>query len=141
MSVISGVSVSPRRQRLGLYYRLYQHNIGQADVCAFLRHLLRHLHGPVLVLLDNATIHRGAPLRGLRSRHPRLHVEYFPPYAPELNPDEAVWSLAKRQLANGRPDTRHHLLADVTHALEQIAASSTILRGCIKQSDLPPFLR
>ena len=43
VSVISGISVSPRRQRLGLYYQLYFDNIGQEEVCMFLRELLRHL--------------------------------------------------------------------------------------------------
>jgi hypothetical protein len=45
VSVISGISVSPRRQRLGLYYQLYFDNIGQEEVCMFLRELLRHLRG------------------------------------------------------------------------------------------------
>lgn len=141
VSVISGVSVSPRRQRLGLYYRLHPlRNIGQVEVCEFLRYLLRHLHGPVITLLDNSNTHKGAPLRELRKRHPRLHVEHFPSYAPEVNPDEAVWSLAKRALANGRPDDVIDLLVDVAQVLDRIAASSPKLRGCIEQSALPPFL-
>ncbi len=141
VSVISGVSVSPRRQRLGLYYRLHLRNIAQVEVCEFLRHLLTHLRGPMIVLIDNSTTHKGEPLRELRDRHPRLHVEYFPSYAPELNPDEGVWSLAKRALANGRPDAVPELLGDVAEALDRVAASPTKLRGCIEQSDLPPFLR
>src|SRR5207245_3368127 len=45
ISVISGISVSPKRQRLNLYYYLFYENIGQEEVCLFLRHLLRHLRG------------------------------------------------------------------------------------------------
>jgi transposase len=140
VSVISGISVSPRRQRLGLYYRLHLHNIGQTEVCEFLRHLLRHLRGHVIAFLDNSTTHKGEPLRNLQRDHPRLHIEYFPSYAPELNPDEAVWSLAKRKLANGRPEDVAELLASVAQALARIAKSSPQLRGCIEQSELPPFL-
>jgi hypothetical protein len=33
VSVISGVSVSPQRQRLSLYYFLFYDNIGQEEVC------------------------------------------------------------------------------------------------------------
>jgi transposase len=95
VSVISGVSVSPQRQRLSLYYFLFYDNIAQQEVCLFLRHLLRHLHGEVIVLLDNSTTHKGQPLEELLRRHPRLHVEYFPTYAPELNPDEGIWSQPK----------------------------------------------
>ena len=46
--------------------------------------------------------------------HPRLHLEYFPSYAPELNPDEGVWSLAKRDLANGCPLDADELMDDVS---------------------------
>ena len=140
VSVISGISVSPRRFRLGLYFRLHDQNIGQKQVCAFLSHLLRHLHGPLLVLLDNSSTHKGKPLQRLLGRNPRLHIEYFPAYAPELNPDEGVWTLAKRALANGRPDDFLELVTDISLALEGIAGAAAKLRGCIQQSDLPPFL-
>jgi transposase len=140
VSVISGLSVSPERQRLGLYYRFHLHNIGQAEVAGFLRHLLRHLRGPVIVLLDNARIHHAAQLRALTRRHPRLHLEHFPGYAPELNPDEGVWTLTKRTLANGRPDTVAVLVADVVTELERLRRSPRLLRGCITQSDLRFFL-
>jgi hypothetical protein len=39
ISAISGISVSPRRHRLGLYYLLFYANIGQDEVCVFLREL------------------------------------------------------------------------------------------------------
>src|SRR5262245_53178527 len=59
LSVISGISVSPVRPRLGLYYRLQNTNLQHTDVCAFLRQRLRHLRGPVIVLWDNGRIHKG----------------------------------------------------------------------------------
>ena len=97
ISVISGISVSAKRQRLNLYYYLFYDNIGQEEVVLFLRHLLRHLPAPVIVLLDNANTHKGEPL------DPRLRIENFPAYTPELNPDEGVWRQAKRKLANSCP--------------------------------------
>jgi hypothetical protein len=55
ISVISGISLSPKRHQLGLYYLLFFDNIGQQEVCVFLRELLRHLRGAVIVLLDNSS--------------------------------------------------------------------------------------
>jgi len=141
VSAISGISVSLRYQRLGLYYRLYLDNIGRLEVFAFLRHLLRHLRGQVIVLLDNGSSHKGDAMRAFRSCYRRLHIDYFPGYAPELNPDEGVSSLTKRKLANGRPDNKEDLLRQVNNALSDIRRSSAKLRGCIVQSDLPSFLR
>jgi transposase len=136
ISVISGLSVSPVRQRLGLYYQWHHHNIRQAEVCAFLSHLLRHLRGPVIVLWDRLRLHWLPPVQEVCRRVPRLRLEYFPPYAPELNPDEQVWNLAKARLANGRPDDRFDLALSVIEALEHSRASQSRLRGCITCSGL-----
>ena len=140
ISAISGISVSPARRHLGLYCLLYDANIHREEVCQFLRHLLRHLRGHVIVLLDNGPVHRGQPLSDLCRRFPRLHLEPFPSYAPEVNPDEGVWSYLKRALGNGRPDTLEELAEDLTGELHKLSRSQRLLRGCIEQSDLPSFL-
>ena len=140
ISVISALSVSPGTQRLGLYFQLHYDNLKAPGVCAFLRELLRHLRGRVIVLWDNGTIHKGPFVRALCAAFARLHLEALPPYAPELNPDEGVWNLAKRTLANGRPDDRETLHTDLVATLLDIRSSQRLLRGCITHSDLPPFL-
>jgi transposase len=141
VSVISGISVSPQRYRLGLYYLLFFENIAQEEVCVFLRALLRHLRGPIIALLDNSTTHQGEPLQTLRRQHPRLTIEHFPSYAPDLNPDEGVWSLAKKELANSCPNDVDELMEDVIRSINRIKGSPQKLRGCILQSELPSFLR
>jgi transposase len=141
ISVISAISVSPQRQRLGLYYHLWLDNIRQEQVCLFLRHLLRHLRGPVFVLLDKSPTHKGEPLEQLLRQHRRLRLEYFPGYAPDLNPDEGVWTLAKRDLANSCPHTLEDLMEDIVRSIEGTRGSLSRLRGCVTQSDLPSFLR
>jgi transposase len=140
ISAISGIAVSPRRFHCALYCQLYEDNIQGEEVAGFLRHLLHQLHGHLIVLLDNGKIHRGAPVRHLLGRTSRLHLEPFPPYAPELNPDEGVWNHLKSMLANGRPDTQTELMDVLGEEICRLAASQPLLRGCIEQSDLPPFL-
>jgi transposase len=140
ISIISGLSVSPKRQRLGFYYSLHEKNIQQAEVCNFLRHVLKHLRGPIIVIWDNARTHKGDLVRKIRSRFKRLYLESFPPYAPELNPDEGVWSQAKNTLANGWPDTIDELWLHLLDTLENIKSSRNKLRACIHNSDLPVLL-
>jgi transposase len=137
ISVISGISVSPRRKQLGLFGMFFYDNIAQEEVVVFLREVLRHLRGHVIALLDNGSIHKGAPLRELRRRYPRLHIEYFPGYAPDLNPDEAVWKLMKGNLSNGRPDNIAELDKKLQVEFRRVAASQSSLRYCIRQSELP----
>ena len=141
ISVLSGISLSPRRQQLGLYYLLYVDNLGQEEVGRFLREWLRHLRGPVIVLLDNSFPHHEEPLPHRLRRHPRLHLDHFPADAPELNPDEGVGSLAKRELANSCPHGVNELRQDIIRSINAIRRSPEKLRGCIVQSELPSFLR
>jgi len=93
-----------------------------------------------MLLWDGGSIHRGPALAELLARHPRLHVECFPAYAPELNPDEQVWNHFKAELANGCPLTVDYLMADLIRIARCTRRSSRLLRGFIHESDLPLFL-
>jgi len=84
---------------------------------------------------------QGAPLQQLLRQHSRLHIEHFPSYAPELNLDEGVWSLAKRILANSCPNDVEELVEHVIRSINGIRVSTQKLRGCILQSGLLSFLR
>lgn len=141
ISVISGLSLSPTRRRCGLYFQLHRENIRAPDACAFLRYLLRHLHGAVIVVWDNSNIHRGPIVRAFLARTPRLRLAYFPAYAPELNPDEGVWARTKAELANSRPDDVLTLLRTLIASLTRLRRSSRRLRACIAHADLPIHLR
>src|SRR5262249_6916975 len=65
----------------------------------------------------------------------------FPGYAPELNPDEGVWKLAKQALANGCPRHLLDLIPSLVDALNAIRKNPRNLRACIDHSGLPFFLR
>ena len=140
ISAISGIALSPKRFHCTLYCQLYEDNIQGEEVAAFFRQLLRQVPGHLIILLDNGRIHHGDPVQELLARTSRLHLVPFPAYAPELNPDEGVWNHLKKTLANGRPDTQGQLMDVLTEEICRLAGSQPLLRGCIQQSDLPPFL-
>jgi transposase len=140
ISAISAISVSPKRRRLNLYFQLHPKNIQQQEVRSFLRHLLRHLRGHVFVLWDGGRPHAGGLVKELARRVPRLHLLRLPGYAPELNPDEGIWCLAKRQLANGCPKDRSELTASLSNVLESIRRNRRHLRACVTHSGLPFLL-
>jgi transposase len=103
----------------------------------FLRHLLRHLRGPVELLWDGGTIHRRADVTAFLTRCARLHGHRFPAYAPELNPDEFVWTKFKHDLANGAPAHIRHLDTQLRRAFRRVHGSQPLLWSCILASDLP----
>ena len=73
-------------------------------VTEFLRHLLRAVAGPVLVIWDGAPIHRSKIVKAFLQEQAtgRLELEPLPGYAPDLNPlDCGVWHWLKNvALAN-----------------------------------------
>jgi len=139
VSTISGLTVSPRRRHVGLYWKLHDSNVRGKQVREFLRHLLRHLRGRVVAILDGNSTHKGAETREFLRSHPRLRIEYLPGYAPELNPDEGVWNQAKKGLAGGRPRDMGDLRRNVGSQLRRLRRSQARLRACFHASDLPDF--
>ena len=129
--------MSPSGQRLGLYVRFHTINITGVEVIRFLRQLLRHLRGPVVLLWDGGTIHRRIIVHDFLRKHTRLHVHRFPSYAPELNPDEFVWTKAKHALSNGAPHDITQLGTRLRRSIHRIQGSQRLLWSCIHASDLP----
>jgi transposase len=103
LSVIAALSRSAKRQRIGLYFVVYQYNITAVEVEAFLRQVQRSLGRKLIVVLDRWKPHRTAVAN--LSGDERFWIEYLPPYAPDLNPVEHVWKHTKYDdLANYIPD-------------------------------------
>jgi DDE superfamily endonuclease len=72
-------------------------------VVRFLKHVMRHIGGKLLILWDGASIHRSQAIKDFLSAGAakRIHRERLPGYAPDLNPDEGIWSYLKyRELKN-----------------------------------------
>lgn len=126
---------------MGLYVRFQDDNFKAVHVADFLRTLLRHLRGHVILLWDGATIHQGPPIKHVLASNPRLHVERFPAYAPELNPVEFVWRDFKGRMANGCPFDLHDLDVTLRGNERRVRRSQTKLRSFVLASDLPsaPF--
>ena len=106
VSAIGAVSVSPSARRSGLYFSTLPDGFFTAEaVVEFLRDLLAHLRGKVVVVWDGGGDHKGVRIREFLRRNKRLRLERLPAYAPELNPVEAVWSWLKYgQRANYVPE-------------------------------------
>ncbi|WP_432757649.1 transposase [Pseudacidobacterium ailaaui] len=88
-------------------------------------------------MLDNSSTHKARPIEQILGWHRCLRIEYFPPYAPQLNPDEGIWVLPKQILANSCPNDVDEPLEDILGAIEAIRNSSDKPRGCIAHSELP----
>jgi transposase len=131
VSVVAALTLSPVACWLGLYFRTYPLGyVSNVEAAGFLRELLRHLRGKVIVVWDRGTMHKGPPIRELLRRFPRLTIEYLPPYAPDLNPVESLWSQLKyAELANYAPGDVWELDGVAQEHLGRIGGERRRLKG------------
>lgn len=140
ISALAVLTISPVRRRIGLYARFQQDNFKAVHVAPFLRQLLRHMLGPVLLLWDRGQIHKGPAIERVLLDNPRLHTEFFPKYAPELNPAEQVWNEFKGHTANSLPLVKQDIRNSLHANKRRVCRSQDKLRSLILASKLPaPF--
>jgi transposase len=82
---------------LHLIWETVTHSVAREDVIAFFDRMASGLTKKTVVVLDNAGIHHGAPMREKQAEWERkgLYLLYLPPYSPELNAIEILWKQAK----------------------------------------------
>jgi len=137
LSAMSALTVSPRRRRLGLYFHLQDENIRGETVASFLVKVRRALGRPLLVVWDRWSVHRKAarllaPLGG-----DRIGFEWLPPYAPELNPTEQVWTHTKyADLANFIPEDLGHLRSEVAASITDQRSTPSLLQSFFAHAQL-----
>lgn len=122
---------------MGLYVRFQEENFKAVHVAAFLRTLLRHVPGHIILLWDGGSIHKGPLIDAVVSANPRLHLERFPAYAPELNPVELLWREFKGRTGNGCPFDTDELRVTLHGNVRRVRQSQAKLRSFVLASDLP----
>jgi hypothetical protein len=138
VSVIAALCIPPCRSYLRLFFRLHPDiNINAHLVVSFLKNLLKELPGRVIIVWDRSVSHRSKKVQALRTNNPRLHCSFLPPYAPELNPVEYVWSYTKMNpLANVTAMDVAELATGTRRSVRSIQKKQRLLRSFIRASGL-----
>ena len=139
LSVIGALCVSPDLRRLRLYLAFFPKDSIDGELTRFfLTDLLRHLSGSVMLVWDRLGAHRGGEMEEFLEDHPRLKVQEFAPYCPELNPVEWLWRWLKWcKLANFAPADLAALDKRAGELCAQACRDQDLLRSFIVQSELP----
>jgi transposase len=81
----------------GFWYCTYEGGLTAELFVSLLRKMMRHRPKPVHLVVDGLPAHKTKLVKDyVQSTQGRLTLHILPGYAPELNPDEAVWSHMKR---------------------------------------------
>ncbi|WP_307544229.1 transposase [Streptomyces sp. V3I8] len=97
----------------------------------------RQLDAPLVLIWDNLNVHLNARLRAFIACQDWMVSFQLPPYAPDLNPVEDIWSLARRagqnNIAFTDPD---HLMRVLRRTLREIQYRSDVIDGCLAATGL-----
>ena len=139
LSLIGVWSVTSRRRRVDWSCELVSdRSLSQADFISLLRSLLRRWPGHIVLIWDRLPGHRGAAVRRFLVAHPRLHVEFLPAYAPELNPNEYAWGYLKRNLLpHFCPEDLDQLRGETWWQARRLSRRDDLLRGFLNATGLP----
>jgi transposase len=96
-----------------------------------LRRMMRGRRNPLHLILDGLPAHKTLAVKHyVAGLDGKLTVHYLPGYAPDLNPDELVWSHAKRTGNARRPLQKGERLADrITAQLTEMARRPALVRS------------
>ncbi|BFV61190.1 hypothetical protein KCMC57_up62940 [Kitasatospora sp. CMC57] len=88
------------------------------------------LGGPIVLVWDNLNTHLAAGMKRYAAEHDWLTVFQFPPYAPDLNPVEGIWSLLRRgPIANTAFTDPEHLTRTLRRGLS-LTLSGILVFSC-----------
>ena len=96
-----------------------------------LRRMMRGRRKPLHLILDGLPAHKALAVKEyVAGLDGKLTLHYLPGYAPDLNPDELVWSHAKRTGNARRPLQKGERLADrITAQLAGMARRPALIRS------------
>jgi len=126
-------AISPRGE---LRFMVHEGTVTAAVFREFLQRLMHNAARPVFLIVDGHPTHRSKLIRDyVASLEGRLTLFTLPPYAPQLNPDEAVWSHVKRRVARGMVEDKDHLKRLAVAALRHLQRLPELVRGFFLQPE------
>ena len=139
ISAIGAMTLIEDPIRFGFQFHLLQDNANfeGLSVARFIDDVRRRLRSPMTLIWDELRIHSARPVKDYLAKCPNIAVEELPPYAPELNPVDQVWSYVKyARLANYCPHSLFELRERVTAELTRVKRRPALLRSLFSRTGL-----
>lgn len=127
-----GVNAISAVNALGAFwYEVYTGRLNAERFVEFLRRFLRYRRRPVFLVVDKHPSHRAKTVaRFIQEQQGRLELHFLPGYAPDLNPDEFVWSHLRKIGTSKTPLRRNESLQRrVERDLATIQAQPRLVRS------------
>ncbi len=137
LNLLGALCLGPEDERIKLHVHSHRKNVTGNEVIALVKHLLRHVDGPIIMVWDNHPIHKRRTVQTFLADCHQIHLYWFPTCAPELNPVEFVWNQVSDYTAGTAPRNRYELGVIMRAGVARTRKSLKRLWACVLASDLP----
>jgi transposase len=122
----------------GFWFATFQGGMSAELFVAMLKLMMRGRRRPLYLVLDSLPAHKAKVVVDyVESTNGKLKLFFLPGYAPELNPDELVWSYVKRTGTAKRPLRQNESLQDRIEAdLIDLQNNPGLIRSLFKAPDV-----
>ena len=134
LSAISAITPDGR-----LLMMIQKEAFNGTTIVRFLKHLLRHMHGKLLIIWDGLPAHHGQAVKNFlrQGAAQRIHLERLPGYAPDLNPDEGIWRYLKYvEMKNLCCLTLDQLRCELRKATTRLRHKTDVILACFQLARL-----
>jgi transposase len=119
-------AISPRGR---MWFRCYGGTLNAERFEAFLVDLLESVKGRIVLVVDRHPAHRAGRIqRFLRKHRARITIHFLPSYAPDLNPDEHVWSHLKGLFRHDPLAKDEDLIEAVVTEMDRMRTDPSLVR-------------
>lgn len=120
-------AISPRGR---MWFRCYGGTLNAERFEAYLVDLLASVKGRIVLVLDRHPAHRAGRIqRFLRKHRARITIHFLPSYAPDLNPDEHVWSYLKGLFRQDPLAKDEDLIEAVNSQMHHVQSDPALVRA------------
>ena len=115
-----------------IFFDIRSNSFKGEGIINYLTKLLESTSGKILLIWDNASWHKSQEVKDFLKTElgNRLWVAHTPPYSPELNPDELVWSCLKKVLLPNKTAKNIEELKNMAQkAMTIIQESATLVKS------------
>jgi len=97
-------AISAVNSKGAFWFKIYTGMLNAFIFMLFLKDFMKRRYRPVFLVVDGLPAHKAKSVaKYVQSTEGRLELHFLPPYAPDLNPDEFVWSHLKTNGTSKKP--------------------------------------
>jgi transposase len=117
-------------------FMLHEGTVNAPVFLEFLKRLLVGAKPPVFLVVDDHSMHKSKQVRTfIEGQQGRLKLFYLPPYSPQLNPDEVVWTHVKRRVSRQVIHNIRDMKKQIPGALRHIPKCLALVRSFFQQPE------